>query len=47
MGLTGRHHSEDLGINGKITLKFILGKSGRRVWIGFMWLRIKSSSGIL
>jgi hypothetical protein len=37
-------HLEDLGVDGRIMLKWIIGNMGRRVWIGFMWLRIRTSS---
>jgi hypothetical protein len=30
----GRDHAEDLVIDGKILLKWILGKQGRRAWSG-------------
>jgi len=38
--LKGRDHSEDLDVDGKVTLKFILGKWGDRLWTGCLWLRI-------
>jgi hypothetical protein len=31
--LTGRHHLEDPGLDGRILLKMILGKQGWRNWI--------------
>jgi len=43
----GRDHSEDLGVEGKIILEWILGRQGRKVWTGCMWLRIGSSGGLL
>jgi hypothetical protein len=36
-------HSEELGIDGKIT-KIILRAN---VWIGFIWLRVGTSGGLL
>jgi hypothetical protein len=44
--LKGRHHSEDLGVNGS-TLIRILREIGCDVWTGFIWLRIGTSSGLL
>jgi hypothetical protein len=41
-----RGHLEDLGIDGRI-LDSILGKQGGYVWIGFIWLRIKTSGRLL
>jgi hypothetical protein len=38
--LRGRDQLEDLGIDEKIILKFILGKQGWRMWIGFTWLTV-------
>jgi hypothetical protein len=45
--LTGRNHVEDLGVDGKIILNWILGKKPGRVWTGFIWLRIGTSGGPL
>jgi hypothetical protein len=42
--LKGRDHSEDLNENGRIILKWILGKYAFGVWIGFIWLRIGTGS---
>jgi len=30
---------EDLGVDGKIILEWILGKWGGNVWTGFIWFR--------
>jgi hypothetical protein len=43
----GGDNSEDLGVNGKIILDWILGKQCGRVWTGCMWLRIRTSGGSL
>jgi hypothetical protein len=45
--LTGRDHSEDLGIDGKKILEWILGKYGGKVWTGCTWLRIGTRGGLL
>jgi hypothetical protein len=39
--------SEDLGVDARIILKCVVGKCGWRVWIGFIWLRIRTGSGFL
>jgi hypothetical protein len=39
MGYEVRYHLEDLGMNRRINLKWILRKFGVRVSTGFMWLR--------
>jgi hypothetical protein len=38
---------EDLSVDGRIILKWILNKYGVRVWAGFIWLRIGSSGGFM
>jgi hypothetical protein len=45
--MKGRDHSEDLSIDGNVMLKWIFGKQGERMWIGFIWLRIGASGGLL
>jgi hypothetical protein len=42
-----RDHSEDLGVDGKIIFKRILGKQGGKVWIGCIWLRMGNGGGLL
>jgi hypothetical protein len=44
--LKGKDHSEDIGIDGKVILEWILGKYGRKMWTGFIWLRIGTSGGL-
>jgi hypothetical protein len=41
------YHAEDLGEDGRIISKQILGKQGWNAWIGFIWLRIRTGGGIL
>jgi hypothetical protein len=45
--LKGRDHSEDVDLEGRIILEWILGKSDEKVWAGFVWLRIGASGGLL
>jgi len=41
-----REHLQDLGVDGRIISKWILGKRGGRVYTGFIWLRIWTSGGL-
>jgi hypothetical protein len=43
----GRDHSDDVGVDGRIILEWIIGKQDGKVWTGFSWLRIGISGGIL
>jgi hypothetical protein len=45
--LKGGDHSEELGIDGKIILEWILEKQSGKVWTGCIWLRIGTSVGLL
>jgi hypothetical protein len=38
--LRDRDHSEDLNVDARTILKWILEKQGWRAWIGFVWLSI-------
>jgi hypothetical protein len=38
---------EDLDVNVNTILKWILRKSGGRVWTGLIWLRIGTGGGLL
>jgi hypothetical protein len=42
-----RDHSEDLGVDGKIILEWMLGKLGAKMWTGFVWLRLGTICGLL
>jgi hypothetical protein len=41
----GRDYSEDLSIDERIILKWILGKYGGKLWTGCVWFRIGTSGG--
>jgi hypothetical protein len=45
--LNGGDHWEDLGVDGRITLRWILGKQGLGMWIGFIWLSIGTGGELL
>jgi hypothetical protein len=45
--LKGRDNLEDLGIDGRILLEWILGKWNRKVLVGFIWMRLRTSGGLL
>jgi hypothetical protein len=45
--LEGKRHSEEKCVDGRIILKWMLGKYNWRVWIGFIRLRIGASNGLL
>jgi hypothetical protein len=36
-------HLEDVSVDGRIILEWILGKQGGRMWLGCIWLRIWTS----
>jgi hypothetical protein len=38
-------HSKDIGVDGKIILKYTLQELGRRMFIEFIWLRIGTDGG--
>jgi hypothetical protein len=43
----GKIPLENLGLDGSIISKRILGKYGLGAWIGFIWLRIRTGDGLL
>jgi len=45
--LKERAHSEDLGVDGWITLEWLLRKYGGKVWTRWTWLRTGISGGSL
>jgi hypothetical protein len=45
--LKGSEHSEDLGIDRKVILGWILRKERGEVWTGFIWLRVGTSGRLL
>jgi hypothetical protein len=49
MGLKGRDLLEDVGVDGRTILKFILKKKNQdwRMWTGLIWLRIGINGRLL
>jgi hypothetical protein len=47
VGPKARDHWENLGVGGRITLKWTLGRQGSMRRAGFSWLRIGSSGGLV
>jgi hypothetical protein len=45
--LKGRYHFEDLVVDGKIILEWILRRRGGRVWTGLIWLNTGDSGRAL
>jgi hypothetical protein len=45
--LKGRDHVDDIGVNGRIILEWTLGKQGRKMWTGCIWLRMGTSGRLL
>jgi hypothetical protein len=43
----GKARRKETNVGGRIILKWILEKYSGVVWTGFIWLRIRTSSGIL
>jgi hypothetical protein len=46
-GLKVRDHWENIGVGGRITLRWTLGRQGSMGRTGFNWLRIGSSGGLV
>jgi hypothetical protein len=45
--LKGRDHSEDLDMNERIILDWMLEEKCGKFWTGFMWLRLGTSGCLL
>jgi hypothetical protein len=45
--LTGRNHSDGLGVGGRIVLEWILERWGGGLRIGFVWLGMVTGGGLL
>ena len=43
----GRNHLQDLGVDGRIILKWIITKWDVEAWAGFIWLGIGTGGGRL
>jgi hypothetical protein len=45
--LQKRHDNENIGVGGRILLKYNKGKSIKMVWTGLVWLRTGARDGVL
>jgi hypothetical protein len=45
--LKRRGYSEDMGVDGRIILEWILGMGEGKVWTGFIWLMLGINGGLL
>jgi hypothetical protein len=45
--LKGRDCLEDVGVDGKIIVEWILGKDSEKMWTEFIWLGIWTTGGFL
>jgi hypothetical protein len=41
-----RYHFEDLGVYGRIVLKWIFKKWDEMAWTGLIWLSVRSGGGL-
>jgi len=46
VNLKKRDSLQDLGVDGSIILKFVMNTCCRRVWTGFIWLRVQKSGEV-
>jgi hypothetical protein len=44
--LKGRDHVQDLGVDVRIILEWVLWKYGGKVWTGRIWFRMRTSGGL-
>jgi hypothetical protein len=47
IGKYGRVYLEDLGVDGRLILKYISQKQNTRLWSGLNWLKIRASGELL
>jgi hypothetical protein len=45
--LNETYRFKEVGVNGRIILKWVLRKQDRRAWTGFIWIRIGIIGGLL